>query len=62
MDRIKHIVPVWKKEFFEGGAVWVGAACGPEEHARELAEAPYALFLAEREAKAHSSTHPHSPA
>ena len=52
VDRIKHIVPVWKKEFFESGAVWVGAACGPEEHARELTEAPYALFLAEREAGA----------
>ena len=23
VDRIKEIVPVWKKEFFEGGAVWV---------------------------------------
>ena len=52
VDRIKHIVPVWKKEFFASGAVWVGAACGPEEHARELAEAPYALFLAQREAEA----------
>ena len=62
VDRIKHIVPVWKKEFFEGGAVWVGAACGPEEHARELAEAPYALFLAEREAEARTSTHQHAGA
>ena len=62
VDRIKHIVPVWKKEVFESGAVWVGAACGPEEHARELAEAPYALFLAEREAAAHASAHAHLPA
>ena len=23
VDRIKQIVPVWKKEFFEGGSVWV---------------------------------------
>jgi molybdopterin converting factor subunit 1 len=23
VDRIKQVVPVWKKEFFEGGAVWV---------------------------------------
>jgi molybdopterin synthase catalytic subunit len=23
VDRIKEIVPVWKKEFFDGGAVWV---------------------------------------
>jgi molybdopterin synthase catalytic subunit/molybdopterin converting factor small subunit len=49
VDRIKHIVPVWKKEFFENGSVWVGAACEPEHHARELAEAPYAGFLALRE-------------
>ena len=24
VDRIKQIVPIWKKEFFEGGEVWVG--------------------------------------
>ena len=60
VDRIKHVVPVWKKEFFEDGSVWVGAACGPEEHARELAEAPYASFLAQREALAHTSTHLHA--
>jgi molybdopterin synthase catalytic subunit len=24
IDRIKEIVPIWKKEFFEGGEVWVG--------------------------------------
>jgi MoaE-MoaD fusion protein len=65
VDRIKHIVPVWKKEFFENGSVWVGAACEPEHHARELAEAPYALFLAEREGEhrsAHASAHQHSHA
>ena len=49
VDRVKHIVPVWKKEHFASGAVWVGAACEPEHHARELAEAPYASFLAHRE-------------
>ena len=27
IDRIKEIVPVWKKEFFEGGEVWIE---GPE--------------------------------
>ena len=47
VDRIKHIVPVWKKEFFTNGSVWVGAACDPEHHAQELAEAPYASFLAQ---------------
>jgi molybdopterin synthase catalytic subunit len=24
IDRLKEIVPIWKKEFFEGGAVWIG--------------------------------------
>jgi molybdopterin synthase catalytic subunit len=32
VDRIKEMAPIWKKEFFESGAVWVG--CG--EHAREV--------------------------
>ncbi len=25
IDRIKQIVPIWKKEFFIGGEVWVGS-------------------------------------
>ncbi len=25
IDRIKQIVPIWKKEFFDGGEVWVGS-------------------------------------
>ena len=25
VDRIKQIVPIWKKEFFEGGDVWIGS-------------------------------------
>ena len=25
VDRIKQVVPIWKKEFFEGGEVWVGS-------------------------------------
>lgn len=25
IDRVKQIVPIWKKEFFEGGEVWVGS-------------------------------------
>jgi molybdopterin converting factor subunit 1 len=24
IDRLKEIVPIWKKEHFEGGAVWIG--------------------------------------
>ena len=30
VERIKHLVPIWKKEVFEGGAAWVG---GEEESA-----------------------------
>ncbi|SVB45971.1 uncharacterized protein METZ01_LOCUS198825 [marine metagenome] len=26
VERIKEIVPIWKKEFFEDGSVWVGNA------------------------------------
>jgi molybdopterin synthase catalytic subunit len=37
VDRIKRTVPVWKKEYFEGGEVWVES---PEDvAAREAAEA-----------------------
>ena len=61
VDRIKHIVPVWKKEHFTNGSVWIGVACEPEHHARELAEAPYARFLAERES-AQAGTHQHTHA
>jgi molybdopterin synthase catalytic subunit len=28
IDRIKEIVPIWKKEYFEGGEVWID---GPEK-------------------------------
>lgn len=28
VDRIKQIVPIWKKEHFEGGEVWIGDAEG----------------------------------
>ncbi len=28
IDRIKQIVPIWKKEFFEDGQVWVGSQEG----------------------------------
>jgi molybdopterin synthase catalytic subunit len=24
IDRLKQVVPIWKKEFFSGGAVWIG--------------------------------------
>jgi molybdopterin synthase catalytic subunit len=28
VDRIKHTVPIWKKEHFEGGEIWIGDAEG----------------------------------
>jgi len=31
IDRLKEIVPIWKKEFFEGGEVWIK---GPEKPPR----------------------------
>ena len=30
VDRIKEIAPIWKKEFLENGAIWVG--CGAHAH------------------------------
>ncbi len=38
VDRIKQIVPIWKKEFFAGGEVWVGSQEDLPSH--EPAEAP----------------------
>lgn len=34
IDRLKEIVPVWKKEYFDGGEVWVGCQTShpPELH------------------------------
>ena len=28
IDRLKAIVPIWKKEHYEGGAVWIGPQSG----------------------------------
>ena len=28
IDRLKEIVPIWKKEYFEGGEVWIGETPG----------------------------------
>jgi molybdopterin synthase catalytic subunit len=28
IDRLKEVVPIWKKEFFSGGAVWIGDQAG----------------------------------
>jgi molybdopterin synthase catalytic subunit len=34
IDRLKQIVPIWKKEYFEDGAVWVQGEAWPEEASR----------------------------
>ena len=40
IERVKQIAPIWKREFFEGGDVWIeGATADPEDaRAREEAE------------------------
>jgi molybdopterin synthase catalytic subunit len=30
---LKEIVPIWKKELFEGGEVWIGETPGPGQPA-----------------------------
>lgn len=32
VERIKEIVPIWKKEFFEDGSVWVGSPGGSPQN------------------------------
>lgn len=41
IERVKQIAPVWKHEFFEGGAAWVeGAIADPDDvAARDVAKA-----------------------
>jgi molybdopterin synthase catalytic subunit len=40
IERVKQIAPIWKREFFDGGDVWIeGAMADPDdESARRLAE------------------------
>lgn len=40
IERVKQIAPIWKREFFEGGDVWIeGATADPDdEEARAAAE------------------------
>ncbi len=33
IDRLKEIVPIWKKEHFEGGEIWVGCQTSHPPHA-----------------------------
>jgi molybdopterin synthase catalytic subunit len=37
IERVKQIVPIWKREFFDGGEVWIeGATADPEDEAARL--------------------------
>lgn len=31
VDRLKEVVPIWKKEYFDGGEVWIGDAEHPQQ-------------------------------
>ncbi len=35
IERIKQIVPIWKKEYYEGGSVWIGSEA---DYQQELAD------------------------
>jgi len=32
IDRLKHVAPIWKKERFEGGEVWIGSLADCDGH------------------------------
>jgi molybdopterin synthase catalytic subunit len=38
IDRLKEIVPIWKKEHFRGGTVWIGPQQGAPEPRRRRAQ------------------------
>jgi molybdopterin synthase catalytic subunit len=39
IERVKQIAPIWKREFFEGGDVWIEGAVADPEDRRARAEA-----------------------
>jgi molybdopterin synthase catalytic subunit len=39
IERLKQIAPIWKREFFEGGEVWIEGATADPEDAAARAEA-----------------------
>ncbi len=39
IERVKQIAPIWKREFFEGGDVWIEGATADPTDARARAEA-----------------------
>jgi molybdopterin synthase catalytic subunit len=39
IERVKQIAPIWKREFFDGGDVWIEGATADPDDANALAEA-----------------------
>ena len=39
IERVKQIAPIWKREFFDGGDVWIEGAAADPEDAQARAEA-----------------------
>jgi molybdopterin synthase catalytic subunit len=39
IERVKQIAPIWKREFFDGGDVWIEGATADPDDATALAEA-----------------------
>jgi molybdopterin synthase catalytic subunit len=39
IERVKQIAPIWKREFFEGGDMWIEGATADPEDAQARAEA-----------------------
>src|SRR5437667_12638251 len=40
IDRLKEIVPIWKREHFRGGQVWIGPQQGGPETGRGATRSP----------------------
>src|SRR5947207_11386477 len=40
IDRLKEIVPIWKREHFRGGQIWIGAQQGGPEVGRRAPRSP----------------------
>jgi len=45
IERVKQIAPIWKREFFEGGDVWIEGATADPDDARARAEAERAACV-----------------
>jgi molybdopterin synthase catalytic subunit len=45
IERVKQIAPIWKREFFEGGDMWIEGATADPDDARARAEAERAACV-----------------